>query len=244
MTEVALPDISNLSFERFSKIKSILQSQGPDSHPTIKPRSRSTTSSTTSTSRRTATSTSSSSSSRSKQQGNTTPAEKQKLAHHILSSSLSIIDSWKGVPLDNKQSTTSSSRNIIYEAASLAISTLYELRDEKSRKHLDTEKRHLSFILKLLDVPMIDESILELQTLTQSIHTAFHPPNKKLKKTNNNNNHSLESILTLSPNTNSDTEAPTLNESSANLVILTQIALLKALSKFPTKRTKPLSSKV
>lgn len=227
MSDIALPDIASLSFERLSKIKLILESE---TKPRSNPKGLTSTLGSGALPRRPQPASKRSPKNLSQQNSFskepvTTPAQKYKLAQHIITSSLNILDSWKS----KNDSASTASQKVIVEAASLSLRTLYKIRDQHSRDHLSTEKRHLSFVLKLLDVSMVDESIVELNRLIASIcsaldNTIAHPQ--------------LASILLLKAGKQQ------VDESIANIVVLTQIALLKALSKFQANKQKPVSSKV
>lgn len=220
MNEVALPDVSNLSEERLSQIKLILQPK-PSSLSDSREKATKSNSIPQTNARQEKPS---KSKSVSPEPAGSSRSEKYKLAHHILSSSTTIIGTWKS---KNTNDNTQHSHSIIYEAASISLKTLYEVRDEQSRKQFNTEKRHLSFILKLLDVDMVNESIAELKLLIPHVYYALD--NTKTKPT-------LASILSLSA------YKSLVDESIANLVVLTQIALLKACSKCPAGTPKPVQS--
>lgn len=232
MNEVLLPDIRNLSFDRLSKIRNILQ-------PALSSAVRSDTLPTRRIHNDIANRTQSSPSKKHSRL-TASQAERQELALHIVNSASTVLESWKDKNSASRQSSSSSTssftspepaadplKTAAYEAISLAFKTLYEHRGETSKKSLDVEKRHLSTILKLLDVPMIQESLKELQTLIQNLQA-------NLNGTTHSN---LASIFTIP----SDSDP---SESTANLIVLTQIALLKALSKILGKDPKPVSNKV
>lgn len=206
MSELKYPDISKLTSERLLKVKSVLQS-GSNTRKHIKPlnprlggqKCIST-------------------------DNKMTSAERFKFAQHVLNSSLAVIERWK---TEHSPEATPTFRKIIYEVGSVSIKAFYEIRGKNTNNNLGVEKKHLSFIFKLIDVGMVMESITELKRLIPNIFHTLSVPKDHLD---------LTSILTL------QIDNSVIDEPTASFVVLTQVALLKALSEYPPNTPKPASN--
>lgn len=223
MNELVLLDFNNFSLERFIKVQGILQPTETNTHKT---HTRSTSDVHTTEFRR----------SQSKNKKLSRPAIKDstdriEFARKVVNSTLSILDSWKENQQKHSKSRSSSETMYLYESASLAFGALYEKKLE-SNDPLEVEKRHVSFILKLLEVQMINQAIKELNTLAESLLAHISSPVEEACS-----NILATALLSMTIPLNTP-------ESTANVVILSQIALLKALSKYPKKQIKPIRSAV
>lgn len=214
MNDLVLLDFNNFSLERFAKVQGILQ----PTEKNIPPKARTT------------------SNMQSRRTKPIIPTVKAKdstdrieFARKVVNSTLSTLDLWKADQKEPTKAKIPPSKKYVYESASLAFRALYE-KNSESHDSFDVEKRHISFVLKLIDVQMVNQAIRELETLAKSILTRLNA----LPDTHSN----LPSRLLLIP-------IP-LNpsESLVDVVILSQIALLKAISKYAKNQVKPIESAV
>lgn len=212
MSELVLLDFTDYSLERFTKVQRILQ----PTEPNMPSKSRSGTSID---SRRAKT--------RNVSSNVKDPTDRIDFARKVVNSTLKTFDSWKGQ--ESSQTKLLTSKKYVYESASLAFSALYEKKSE-NKDPFDVEKRHISFVLKLIDAHMVDQAVIELNTIAQSLTFYF---NIEIDESTN----LLPALLVIPI-------SPQVPESTANVVILSQIALLKAVSKYPKSQTKPIFNKV
>lgn len=169
--------------------------------------------------------------------GNTLPAnahsksdvnDRYDLARKVINATLTLLDSWK-----NEQETKISSntnKRYICELASLAFGVLYE-QPVTANTDYKVEKRHVSFTLKLVDIGMLDQAFIELDHIAISLlkHLLDF---KKLEFLE----YSAASLLSLPIPSTSPSEA------TINIVILSQIALFKALSKILKTQSRPVAN--
>lgn len=214
MSERVLLDFNNFSLERFVKVQGILQ----PAELNVPLKSRSATSL---------------DARHSKPVGRTRSTkdmtDRIEFARKVVNSTLSMLDSWKADQPDPTKARTASSKKYLYESAALAFNALYEEKTTSSDA-FDVEKRQISFILKLIDVQMVDQAMRELNSLAQHILAELGIQSKSTDT-------SASTLLTIPI-------FPTISESTANVVILSQIALLKALSKYTKRQAKPIPSSV
>lgn len=166
--------------------------------------------------------------------GNTIPAnthiksnvnDRYALAKKIINATLTLLDSSK-----NKQETQISNKRHIFELASLAFGVLYEAPVTANTDY-KVEKRHISFTLKLVDIGMLDQAFIELDNLAISLFNHLLDF-KKLEFLE----YSAASLLSLPiPNIGP-------SEATINIVLLSQIALFKALSKILKMQPRPVAN--
>lgn len=179
------------------------------------------------------------------------PSEKTKLALNLLNQSLVFLNSLK--PLSANTMSVASVKDAC-ELASISASILYEEENKQNKDIYDCKKKHLSFILDLIDLNCLDETFKELQKLISIIYQRFHPDrtdafqtssssklNTIQKGTRKTKLHQvfvpLGTLLTIKPPQHID-------EGTANFVVFAQLALLKGLSKVPPKVLRPVSNEV
>lgn len=225
MNELVLLDFNNFSLERFTKVQGILQPTETNITPKSHTRSASNLNSIID-SRRLKSKTTTSSRVLSKD-----PTDRIEFARKVVNSTLSILDSWKANQSEQSKPKTLTSKKYLYESASLAFSALYE-KNSDTQDPLSVEKRHVSFILKLIDVQMIDQAWKELGFLSKSLLSQLDNSNNKL-----DSNDFAAALLSIPIPSNA-------SESLASIITLSQIALLKALSKYSKKQAKPIASAV
>lgn len=203
MSDPALLDFNNFSLERFARVQGILQPTDPNALAKHRPAA---------------------SARRVKPAAPATqPPNRVDFAKKIINSTLGVLDSWK---TDQKEAKTAN-RKYLYESTTLAFAVLYENRNGPSSDQ-DIEKRHISFVLKLIDAQMVDQAMHEMSILAQHM----------LQMLGSTASPAASSILLHLPLTSNT------SESTANVVVLSQIALLKGLSKYSKQQSKPISSQV
>lgn len=179
------------------------------------------------------------------------PSEKIKLALNFLNQSLTFLDSLK--PLSANTMSVPSVKDVC-ELASISTNILYEEENKQNNELYDCKKKHLSFILNLIDLNCLDEAFRELQKLTFITYRRFHPDRTDPFQTSSSNKLNtiqkgarktklhqlfvpLGTLLTIKPPRHID-------EVTANFVVLAQLSLLKALCKVPPKTLRPISNEV
>ncbi|CAN6674595.1 hypothetical protein TRVA0_057S00716 [Trichomonascus vanleenenianus] len=204
--EVVYDELTNINLESLGKLKRLLNASA---NRTLKPQA-------------------SSRSLRSKKPaadctGELNSIENLELARQVVEVSIAIFESIKKAP-DSQFSDKS--KKYIHEAASTGIGILYE---SGLSIPYDVERIQLSFILKLLDLSMIEEALAELWILytnlpTGAKHTSITRP-------------SYDGYFKFNVTAKA---TPQL----ANVVVSAQVLLLKAVQKCAQKSFKPISNMV
>lgn len=157
-----------------------------------------------------------------------TKPDRYEFARKVVNLTLTTLEEWK---IDTKRCSTTE-RKYVHETASLAFRALYEQQNgRKPTKGVDVEKRHVSFALKLIDAGMIEAAVTELKEFEQRIMGRLDWVDFALA--------SLEGLLRI-PIPSKEK----LDEALVGVIVIAQIALLKALSKYPKGSSKPISNAV
>lgn len=154
--------------------------------------------------------------------------DRYELAKKVVNATLTLLESWKKSP--GTSSSSGPNKRYISELASLAFSVIYERPVVNNTEYI-IEKRHVSFILKLADVKMVDQALIELNHLAARLFNQIIDLNElEFFEC------SAASLLSIPIPRTSPSEA------TINIVILSQISLLKTLSTFLIKQPRPISN--
>jgi hypothetical protein len=156
--------------------------------------------------------------------------DRYEFAKKVVNATLTLLDSWKKLP--GGKLPSESNKRYIGELASLAFSVLYE-RPVVANTEYIIEKRHVSFILKLADVKLLEQAFIELNHLAASLFNQIFEFNEL-----DFFEYSAASLLSIPIPRTSPSEA------TINIVLLSQISLLKTLSTFLIKQPRPVANSI